>query len=156
MNHKQRALAAGVAAACTWLGTAHSADNHTITVSAAVQGKCTFNAATSSMSAITVDPTAAGNVTGSHTVLFRCTKGTTSTMTFAAQNTGGTGTTGNLVNGTETLGYSYGTTGGAQAGTGLGASQDKTLTVGVTISQPAAADLSAGTYTDTILVSVTP
>ena len=159
MNQKQRALAAGVAAACTWLGSnAQAAGNHTITVSASVQGKCTFNSANSAMSAITVDPTAIGNVTGSHTVLFRCTKGTTSTMSFAAQNTGGTASAGNMVNGLETLAYSYGVTGtsDAQNGTGLGAGQDKTLTVGVTVSQPAAADLSAGTYTDTIAVTVAP
>lgn len=156
--NQRRALAAGVAAACTWLGSqAQAAGNHTISVTAQVQGKCTFNTASSSTT-ITVDPTAGGNSIGSQTVLFRCSKGTTSTMSFVAQNAGGTATTGNLLGGTDTLAYSYGVggTSSAQLGTGLGAGQDKTLTVGVTISNVAAQSVAAGAYTDTIAVTLNP
>lgn len=156
MKLKKLTLALGLAAASVWMGSnAVAANSHTITVNASVAGTCKFNTASSTV-ALTVDPTATSTVTGADNVLYRCTNGTAPAFTLTSSSTS-SGTGGNLIQGGESFPYTFTSTGGG-AGTGMGnlAANDKTLAVTVSVLQSAAANVTPGTYTDTIVVNVTP
>ena len=62
---------------------------------------------------------------------------------------------GNLVQGAESIAYTYASVNGGD-GTGMGAAQAKDLTVTVTVNQANAANVAAGTYTDTIAITLAP
>jgi spore coat protein U domain-containing protein, fimbrial subunit CupE1/2/3/6 len=154
MKFERKTLALGVAAACVWMGgNAYAADNHTITVAAAVSGTCKFNSAASTIN-LTVDPTAVTTLSPTGTVLYKCTKTTTPAFTLTSTSTSST-TGGDLISGTENFAYTFSSTGGGN-GTGMGSGQDKTLTVTVNVDQALAANVTPGTYSDTITVNVTP
>ena len=155
MKFEKKHLAAGVAAACSFLSaaTSQAAGSQIITVSASVTGTCQVQSGSASSIALTVDPTLTTAVSNSGTVLYRCTKGTTPTVSLSSANT-------NVLKGpspatTESFAYSSSSTGSA-AGTGFGAGQDKTVTVAVTVTQSNAALVSAGTYTDNLTVTINP
>src|SRR5689334_18954324 len=89
---KSKFLVAGVsamAALMPMLASAASA-THTLNVSAQINGSCKFNSAgPTALNFGTVDPTSASNATATATVAFRCTTGTTSSMTKAGANDSG-------------------------------------------------------------------
>ena len=156
MKFKKQTLVLGLAAACMWMaGSAQAANSHSISVQATVTGTCQFNSASSSI-ALTLDPTATTTVTGSDNVLYRCTNGTAPAFTLTSSSTSST-SGGNLVQGGENIPYTFSSTGGG-AGTGMGnlAANDKTLAVTVSVDQSGAANVTPGTYSDTIVVNVTP
>ena len=62
---------------------------------------------------------------------------------------------GNLLQGAETIPYTFSSTSGG-AGSGLGSGNDKTLAVTVSVAQSGAANVTPGTYSDTIVVNVSP
>jgi spore coat protein U-like protein len=132
---------------------AQAADTHTINVNAEVVGTCRFNSASSDIN-LSLDPTAATNVSGSSTIQYRCTRGTTPIFVMASGSTG-SNAAGNLVQGAESIAYTYASVNGGD-GTGMGAAQAKDLTVTVTVNQANAANVAAGTYTDTIAITLTP
>lgn len=127
--------------------------NHTITVNASVAAVCKFNT-TASTVALTVDPTTATTVSGTDNVLYRCTNGTAPTFTLTSSSTSST-SSGNLIQGAESIPYTFTSTSGV-AGSGMGAGNDKTLGVTVSVDQTTAAGVTPGTYSDTIVVSVNP
>lgn len=154
MQLKKKHLAAGVAAACSFLSAhSHAADSQVITISATVNGTCKVQAGSASTIALAVDPTLTTAVSNSGSVIYRCTKGTSPTVTLNSANggllTGPNGAT------TESFAYSSSSS-GAVAGSGMSSGQDKTLAVSVTVTQSAAADVSAGTYTDNLTVTINP
>ena len=156
MTLKKKLLALSLAAGFAWIGgNAFAADSHTITVNASVSGTCKFNTASSTV-ALTLDPTLTTTVTGSDNVVYRCTKGTTPAFTLTSSSTSST-SGGNLVQGAESIPYTFSSSGGG-AGTGMGnlAANDKTLAVTVSVDQSGAANVTPGTYSDTIVVDVTP
>lgn len=145
-------------AACAALAmsaTAQAADNHTINISATVADFCRFNTATSNVN-FTLDPSAATVVTQGATILYRCTKGTTPVFGLASASTGSgaAGTLEDAVSG-DTIAYTY-VSSAPVDGTGLGAFQDKTLSVDVSVNQANAANVTPGTYTDTIAITLNP
>ena len=142
-------------AALTMSGAAQAADNHTINISATVAAHCRFNAPSSNVN-FTLDPSAATVVTQTATILYRCTKGTTPVFAFSSASTGGgaAGTLEDAVSG-DTIAYSY-VSSAPVDGTGLGAFQDKTLSVDVSVNQANAAGVTPGTYTDTIAITLNP
>ncbi len=159
MNLQKKAAVLSVAAAFAGVaGDAPAADTHTITVSATVNGTCRFQGAATSTIALTVDPSAATTVSNTGTVLYRCTKGQSPSFTMQSSST--LSPTGGNVSGpspatTESFPYTYTST-NTGAGTGFGTGNDKTLSVTVSVVQSAAANVSAGVYTDTITVSLNP
>lgn len=154
MKRSQKLIAAACAtAAMLMAGAAQAADSHTITVNATVAGNCKFNAGTSTL-AMALDPSATSVVTANASVLYRCTKGTAPVFSFSSGSTS-SGAGGNLVNGAESIPYTFTTTPGG-SGSGLGAGQDKTLTVTVSVDQTNAANVTPNTYTDTIAITLTP
>ncbi len=150
--------AALVTAAFTMgLGATQAADNHSINVSAQVQGNCKFDTGATNL-AFSLDPSLTTVVTQNANINYRCTKGTTPAFTYGA-----TPGVGSLTAGTtsDTIPYTYTTpaSGAVGSGMGSGAGNQKTLTVGVSIDQTNAQNVDAGpshTYTGIITVSVTP
>lgn len=154
MKSSKKLIAAACATAAMLMGgAAVAADSHTITVNATVNGTCKFNAGTSTVN-MTIDPTASTTVTGNAAVLYRCTKGTTPVFALSSGSTSSP-TGGNLVNGSESIPYTYTSVSGGN-GTGMGAGQDKTLSVTVSVNQANAAGVTPNTYTDTIAITLTP
>ena len=156
MTLKKKLLALSLAVGFAGIGgNAFAANSHTITVNASVSGTCKFNTAASTV-ALTLDPTLTTTVTGSDNVVYRCTKGTTPAFTLTSSSTSST-SGGNLVQGAESIPYTFSSSGGG-AGTGMGnsAANDKTLAVTVSVDQSGAANVTPGTYSDTIIVDVTP
>ena len=134
-------------------GTAGAADSHTVHVRATVLPGCAFNSPSSTIE-LTLDPAATTTVTQSAAVTYRCTRGSGPAFTLRSGSTN-SDAGGNLVNGTESIPYTFSYTSGG-SGTGRGAGQDRTLTVNVSVNQTGAANVTPNVYTDTITITVTP
>jgi spore coat protein U-like protein len=132
---------------------AAAADDHSVTVNAAVNGSCKFNSASSTVS-LTLDPTSSSTATQGASILYRCTKGTAPSFALASGSTS-SATGGNLVNGAESIAYTFSSTTGG-AGAGMGAGNDKTLALSVSVNQANAANVTPATYTDSIAITLTP
>ena len=153
-------IAAGVLAS----GVAAAADTHTVNVNAVVAGTCKFMAAGPTTVNVqnnvggNIDPslTGAGNATGSATINFRCTKGATSSMNVGASlYAGPVGRT--VTSGANTMTYTMTLTGYAQAGQGFGAGGvDLPLVVAADITEAVWSVAAAGTYTDSMVLTVNP
>ena len=134
---------------------------HTIAVSATVSGNCKFNTAgptalTIATGAGVIDPSAAGPASGSVGVAFRCTSGTTSAIAADdGLNASGPGAR-QVKFGANVMPYALTLTNAAQVGSGFGAGQDKTVTVGASIVATDYQNAPAGAYTDTVTLTITP
>jgi spore coat protein U-like protein len=148
-------IAAALAGAFTLSSAAlQAADSHTITVNATVSAACKFNSASSTV-ALSIDPAATAVVTQPAAVTYRCTKGTTPSFALASGSTGGAAGGDLTSGGGETIAYTFG--GSAPvAGSGMGAGQDKTYTVTVSVDPANAANVSPAVYSDTIAVTINP
>ena len=142
-----------VLAASLMSAAAQAADNHSITVNGTVSGTCKFNTPTSTVN-LTIDPTLSTTVTQGANVLYRCTKGTAPTFALSSGSTS-SATGGNLVNGAESIPYTFSSVTGGN-GTGMGAGNDKTLAVSVSVNQANAANVTPAVYTDSIAITLTP
>lgn len=160
MKLKLTALALAAAGAVTCAPT-FAANTHTLNVSAAVAAVCNFNTAgpttlTIATAAGVINPSAAGPATGTAAVTFRCTTGTTSVI--VADN--GLNSTGpglrRVKNALNYMAYTFALVNAAQVGSGFGAGQDKTVTVNATILAANYQNAAAATYTDTVILSITP
>ena len=151
MKSNKKVIAA--LAAILMSAAAHAGDNHSITVNGSVSGTCKFNTPTSTVT-LTLDPTATSTVSQNASVLYRCTKGTAPTFALSSGSTS-SATGGNLVNGTESIPYTFSSTSGG-SGTGMGAGNDKTLDVSVSVNQANAANVTPAVYTDSIAITLTP
>ena len=132
---------------------AHAGDSHTVNINGTVSGTCKFNSPTSTVN-LTIDPTLTTTVTQGANVLYRCTKGTAPTFALASGSTT-SATGGNLVNGAESIPYTFTSVAGG-SGTGMAAGNDKTLAVSISVNQANAANVTPATYTDTIAITLTP
>lgn len=134
-------------------GLATASGNTTLNVAATVAGTCKFNAASQNVT-IALDPSSGGNATGSWTVPYRCTKGTTAGG-VTVDTTSRSLTADTPANGT--IAYSISLAGGTQVGDGFGAAAaNRDLTVNYTVTNANFADKAADTYRDTITLSITP
>jgi spore coat protein U-like protein len=125
------------------------ANGHAVTINASVLGSCRFTLPASSLSFV-LDPLAAGTVSQTASVEYRCGKGTTgSTILRSASTSSATG--GNLRRGAESLPYAIST---SLSGNGNG--KPKTLSVTVSINQANAANVTPGVYADSIAITLTP
>lgn len=134
-------------------GVASASDTATVTVSATVAGTCKFLSGGSV--SFSLDPSVGGNVTGTVTQpTFWCTKGTNYTIT---DDDGGyeSGTTHRMKHETltEYIPYSF-----TYTSTGTGTGRTATLTMNIASSVAAAdyLDASAGNYSDTVTLTITP
>lgn len=151
MKSNNKLIAAVVAMLVS--GAAAAGDNHTVTVNATVNGTCKFNAGTSTVN-LTLDPSASSTVTQNASILYRCTNGTAPTFALASGSTS-SATGGNLVNGAESIAYTFTSTSGG-SGSGMGTGNDKTFGLSVSVNQANAANVSPNVYTDSIAITLTP
>lgn len=136
-------------------GTVLAAGTNTLTVTASVTGTCKFSSATSTLAFGALDPSVGTNVNGSTTTQFWCTKGTTETLS-AGQGSNWDGTKRNMKHATATDLIPYTLTltpdGSANAGPG----SPRTLTVAGQVLGTDYTSKTAGSYTDTVTLTITP
>lgn len=140
------ALACGIAAA----------DTQSLSVTASVTGVCKFNTGQTPVMAFgAIDPSGTGDITASASVTYRCTKGTTASVSNAVTGTrslAGSGTASG-----DTMAYQLAfTSGNTGTGTGFGAGQDLTLVLGGTITSANYQNKAAGGYAETVTLTVAP
>ncbi len=149
---KKIALAMVVLAVVAFAGAAMAADTNTLTVNATVVGTCKFNTATSTLN-FTLDPSVGTNVNTSTTVDYWCTKGATSTGVTVGQGANWSGATRRMKDGTGNLiPYSLGVTGDTQAG--QGPSVPLTLTINGSVQGTDYTAAAAGSYVDTVTLTL--
>ncbi len=136
-------------------GTAMASGTNTLTVTASVTGTCKFSSATSALNFGALDPSVGTNVNGSTTTQFWCTKGTTETLAAdnGANYSGGKRNM-KLTTGTDLIPYTLTLTpdGNANAGPGT----PRTLTIGGQVLGTDYTGKTAGSYADTVVLSITP
>lgn len=136
-------------------GVAMAAGTANVDVTATVLSRCSFKTA-GAMAFGSLDPSVGSAVTGSPTnPTFKCTKGITYTITDdKGANEGNVNCGGNpcMTNGADYIVYSISYTASGTAA--AGASQALTLTGN--IAAGAYQDASAGSYTDTFVLSINP
>ena len=136
--------------------TALAADTATVTVSANVVGTCKFNSGGSV--SFTLDPTSASNATGTVTQpAFWCTKGASYSITDDKgihEAVAGTAPR-RMVHATltEYIPYTFAYT---AAGTGNGKTSPITLDISASVVNSDFVNASAGSYSDTVTLSITP
>ena len=146
-NHL-KALAAALVLT-SYAGFAAAGGTTTVQVKATVNAVCKFSAtAPTAIDLGAIDPSAlSADVTGTTSVFYQCTKGTTPTVT----KTGG-GTS--LSDGTNSITYAF-TLGTPDMGTGFSAAGTAKVVGTATIAQAAAQDAVASTgYTDTVTLTI--
>jgi spore coat protein U-like protein len=162
MSFRPLRLVAALGAAVAFVGQpAAAADSYSLIVTATVQGVCKFTQAAGQNLTFTnntgggIDPSLTGNATANAAITYKCTSGTapSSFTGVGANDTGGNHV---VKNGTNSMIYTVALTGGG-AGDGFGAgSTNKTLNVAGTIVPAQYQGAPAGTYTDTLVVTVAP
>ncbi len=162
MNTRLTALSLAVAAVLGATAALAASTRHTLTVSATVHGNCKFNLPGPTTlqianSGAVIDPSIATNATGTANIPFRCTKGTSSSIA----DDGGQHNSGGLrhvaLPGIDTMPYglSYAGT-DVQTGSGMGSGHDLTLAVTATILVADFENASAGAYSDSVVLTISP
>jgi spore coat protein U-like protein len=145
-------------------------DTATVNVTATVPGHCKFipNSPTTTLAFGTLDPTVGDNVTATTSVNFKCSKGVTYTIT---DNNGSnkSGTTHQMKHATltEYIPYTFCYTTGAAiipcdsdtpsvSGTGLGGGTTVTLNISGTVLGANYINVSPGSYSDTVTMTIEP
>lgn len=129
-----------------------------VSVAASVTAKCAFTQAAGQQLNFAnttggIDPTLGTNATALTTITYKCTTGQSPTFTLAgAHDTTGTH---HVVNGANSIVYTTTFVSGG-AGSGFATGTDKTLTLNGTITSTQYSGAPAGTYIDTLTVTVTP
>ncbi|MGZ8463877.1 MAG: spore coat protein U domain-containing protein [Candidatus Deferrimicrobiaceae bacterium] len=141
------ALAMLVAGAAAW------ADTNTLAVNASVTGTCRFSAANSTLAFGPLDPAVGTDVNGSTTTTFWCTKGVTDTIT---NDTGLNFDVKNRMRDTVSGEYIPYTLALSKNGTNGGPSAPRTLTIAGNILGSDYTTKSAGSYSDTVVLTITP
>lgn len=150
-----RAVVATLLSAIAGLATA---DTQNLTVSATVSAVCKFSSTAQTLSFGTVDPSVAGPISGSGAaVTYKCTNGTPATGVTAGNGAHFSGGR-RMANAgsTEFIAYSLTISGDTQTGTGFGSGQDKSLTVGGQIIATDYQNVSAGAFSDTVVLTIAP
>lgn len=134
---------------------------HDLAVSATVTGNCRFNAAsgttlTLANSGGAIDPSLATDATGTANVLYRCTKGTVANVSAGNGLYFSGGSRRVRLDASNEMPYSLSMSGCNATGTGHGAGQNLTCAVSGTILAADHQNATAGAYTDTVVLSITP
>lgn len=153
----KRVLAALTAVtAIAMAGSAMAADSNTLTVQASVTGTCKFSSPTSTLNFGALDPSLGTDVPGSTTTQFWCTKGV-STDAIVADNglnfAGGKRQMKDAVS-TDVIPYTLTLTKDGNAN--AGPATPRTLTVAGNVLGSDYTSKSAGSYSDTVVLNITP
>jgi spore coat protein U-like protein len=138
-------------------GFAAAADTQNLTVSGTVSGVCRFSSLAQTLSfGGAIDPNAAGPINGAGAaVKYKCTKGTTATGVTAGNGLNFSGSR-RMGNGADFIPYTLTISDDLQVGLGFGAGNDLDLTVAGQIVKADYENVSAGAYSDTVLLTLTP
>lgn len=147
---KQHRIAALAAAGFLVLtaGSAMAGGTTTVDVTATISAVCKFKATTMSAIALgAIDPSAISTAkTGTTDITYKCTTGTTPSVTVTGGGTTLTSTAGSLA-------YTF-TLGTADAGTGFSTAGSAKVVGTASIAVAAAQDAPAGDYTDTVTLTI--
>jgi spore coat protein U-like protein len=137
-------------------GTGRAADSNTLTVTASVTPTCKFSSATSTLGFGALDPSVGTDVNASNTTQFWCTKGVTTDavsagngLNFAAGKRGMRDTVSSDV-----IPYSLTLT--KDANPNAGPTAPRTLTLAGTVLGTDYSGKAAGSYSDTVTITLTP
>ena len=137
-------------------GAAWAADTNTLTVSASVNGTCKFTGSkTSTLDFGAIDPSAAGPLPASGSTQFWCTKGVTTDAISPGQGVNWSGSSRRMAGpGGDLIPYTLILA--APSGTNAGPLSPRTLNFSGSIVAADYAAVSAGSYTDTVTLTLTP
>lgn len=154
---KSLRLAVVAAAAVLSCSLAMAADSQNITVSATVSGNCKLTSFPN-MSFGALDPSSAANGSGSATISYKCTKGTSpATFTVGGSASPYSGTLTGALASPDTIAYSITWTAPTTAGTGFGAGSTATdVVLTGSILNADYVNVKADTYSQTVAVAITP
>jgi spore coat protein U-like protein len=137
-------------------GAAWALDTNTLTVSASVAGTCKFTGAKTSTLGFTLDPSVGTNISASSTTTFWCTKGVT-TLPFTSDQglhfAAGKNQMRDAVS-TDVIPYTLTLTPDGVPNAGPGS--PRTLTIAGNVLGTDYTAKSAGTYSDTVILTVNP
>ena len=152
LNHVAKAAAAAI---LTLAAGFAAADTQSLAVSASVKAVCKFNSGqTPALAFGEIDPSLSGDKTATANVLYRCTNGTSASVTDVTgpRNMSGSGTAAG-----EMMAYTLAFDSGASGtGSGFGSGKDITLAVSGKITATQYENAMVGSYADTVTLTVTP
>lgn len=157
MKTTKLAAALGMSIGLVAAGVTYAADTSNMTVQAAVVGSCKFNS-TPTLDFGNLDPASASNGTGSSTISFWCTKGSSYTVTAGNGNNYDVANTTRQMKGpgaSDLMAYSL-TLPAAATGTGAGKSTAITFAVTGSVLNANYINATVGSYTDTVQMAVNP
>lgn len=137
-------------------GTTMAADTSTLTVSATVVGTCKFSTGGATLDFGSLDPSVGSNVSATPaTVQFWCTKGVTTDAITAGNGGNWSGTSRQMIGpGSDLIAYSLNLAKDANAN--AGPASPRTLTITGQVLGPDYTAKSAGSYSDTVTLSINP
>ncbi len=136
-------------------GVAFASDTNTLTVSASVTGTCKFATGTSLLNFGALDPSVGTNVNASTTTQFWCTKGVVTDSITPGNGANWSGSTRQMAGpGGDLIAYSLTLT--KDANTNQGPASPRTLTIAGSVLGTDYTSKSAGNYSDTVTLSITP
>ena len=149
--------AAAISCALVPMASLAASTTHTVSVSATVNGTCRFEAAgPTALSFGTLDQSLATNATATTANIgYRCTTGTAASVTKASPNDSAANAH-NLKDGANSIPYTATLTGATQTGTGHATGQTKNMTVSGTILNADYVNAAAGSYADTLTLTIAP
>ncbi len=143
-------------AALALSGAAWAADTNILTVTASVTGTCVFSSATSTLSFGPLDPSNPVPVNGSTSTQFWCTKGVTTDLITANLGANPTGLTRQMRDSVSADLIPYTLTVTPDGLTNQGPASPRTLGIAGTVAAADYTGKSAGNYTDTVTLTITP
>lgn len=161
MKNSRAALKAVAAAVLAFTASlAAAGDTQNLNVSAVVQGICKFFTSAQTLSFV-IDPSANAAITGSISspISYKCTRGiTTGAVAInSGLNPAGSGRQMRIGSTADVIAYTLSVAGGGVTGTGFGTgSTASPLTFTSSIAPVDFQNAAAGTYTDTIVITLTP
>ena len=138
-------------------GIAFAADTNTLTVTASVTGTCKFVAPkTSTLDFGALDPSIGNNVNASTTTQFWCTKGVTTDVISAGNGSHYVGASRNMQDPVSNDLIPYTLTLAKDGNPNAGPTSPRTLTISGQVLGTDYAGKSAGSYSDTVIISINP
>lgn len=137
-------------------GAAWAAGSNTLTVSANVAPTCRFSAATSTLAFGALDPSTGGNVNGSSSTSFWCTKGVTTDLITAGLGLNPAGAVRQMRDSVSLDLIPYSLTLTPDGSTNQGPASTRTLSISGTVLAADYTSKAAGSYSDTVTLTITP
>jgi len=144
------------AAIVAMAGTAMAADSNTLTVQASVTGTCKFSSPTSTLNFGALDPSVGTNVNGSTTTEFWCTKGVSTDVIGADDGLNFAGGKRQMKDPVSTDVIPYTLSLNKDGNSNEGPATPRTLTVAGQVLGTDYTAKTAGSYSDTVVLNITP